>query len=131
MANNGNYSKRVNQFATQISNMEQNSREAIFISDSTDVTVDTTDTQVAASLQGALQVAIAIVINLSIADDARAEKVTNELLSYAQVGQENGQLIVVEGSESVNVTTTDTDVAISIQVLLQILVALVGQLDIL
>lgn len=119
----------VSQFANQVSRLEQQSKEAIFVINSKGVTVDTTDTQVAASLQAALQVAIAIVINISIGDDARASKVTEELLSYSRVDQTNRQLIVIEGSEEVTCTTTDTDVAISIQVLLQILVALVGQLD--
>ncbi|MEC5424645.1 spore coat protein [Virgibacillus sp. C22-A2] len=130
MSNNTTkYSNKVSQFANQISKLEQSSKEAIFVIDSKDVTVDTTDTQVAVSLQAALQVAIAIVINISIEDDARASKITEELMSYSKVDQSNKQLIVVEGSEGVTVTTTDTDVAVSIQVLLQVLIALVGQLD--
>ncbi|WP_349774616.1 spore coat protein [Virgibacillus sp. LDC-1] len=41
------------------------------------------------------------------------------------------QQLLIEGSNDVEVTTSDTDVAVSIQVLLQILIALVAQLDIL
>lgn len=131
MSRTSNQSRAVSQYADQISGIEQQSREAIFILNSTDVTVDTTDTQVAVSLQAALQVAIVIVVNISIASSSRAQEVTEELLGYSRIDQSNRQLIVIDGSESVNVTTTDTDVAASIQVLLQILVTLVAQLDIL
>ncbi|MCZ0703788.1 spore coat protein X [Natronobacillus azotifigens] len=121
--------RAVSQYQDQISDVEQRSREAIFVLNSTDVTIDTTDTQVAVSLQAALQVAIAIVINISIDDGERAKEVTEQLLGYSRIEQVNKQLIVVDGSESVNVTTTDTNVAASVQVLLQILIALVGQLN--
>ncbi|MRH44953.1 hypothetical protein GH741_20115 [Aquibacillus halophilus] len=131
MGKTNNEAKAVSQYANEISDIEQSSREAIFILNSTEVTVDTTDTQVAVSLQVALQVAIAIVVNISIADSSRAEKVTEELLAYSQIDQLNRQLIVIDGSENVTVSTTDTDVAASIQVLLQVLISLVGQLDIL
>jgi len=117
--------------AEQIADIDQSSHELIIIRDSCDVTVETTDTQVAVSLQAALQVAIAIVINITIADSKRAERVTQELLERAQIRQSNRQKLVIINSRSVDVTTTDTDVAISLQVLLQILVALVAQLDIL
>ncbi|MDC3413615.1 spore coat protein [Aquibacillus sp. 3ASR75-11] len=131
MVSHQNNSKTVNQLSNQISTIDQNSREAIYVLNSNEVEVNTTDTQVAVSLQAALQVAIAIVVNISIADSSRAKQVTEELLAYSQVDQSNRQLVVVDGSENVTVTTTDTDVAASIQVLLQILIALVGQLDIL
>ncbi|WP_232824129.1 MULTISPECIES: spore coat protein [Paraliobacillus] len=131
MSRTNNQSRAVSQYADQISDIEQQSKEAIFILNSTDVTVDTTDTQVAVSLQAALQVAIVIVVNISIASSSRAQEVTEELLGYSRIDQSNRQLIVIDGSESVNVTTTDTDVAASIQVLLQILLTLVAQLDIL
>ncbi len=117
--------------AAEIADIDQSSNEIIIIRDSCDVTVETTDTQVAVSLQAALQVAIAIVVNITIADSSRAETVTQELLQRAQIRQANRQKLVIVNSRSVNVTTTDTDVAISLQLLLQILVALVAQLDIL
>lgn len=117
--------------ADQISEIDQTSNEVIIIRDSCDVTVETTDTKVAVSLQAALQVAIAVVINITIADDSRAEKVTQELLQMSQIRQANRQRLVIVNSRTVDVTTTDTDVAISLQVMLQILVALFVQLDIL
>lgn len=117
--------------ATEIAEIDQSSNEVIIIRDSCDIEVVTTDTQIAASLQAALQVAIAVVVNITIADSDRAEVVTQELLEKAQIRQSNRQRLVIINSRSVDVTTTDTDVAISLQLLLQILVALVVQLDIL
>ncbi|WP_330948489.1 spore coat protein [Virgibacillus sp. MG-45] len=109
----------------------QETEEFIHIIDSSGVRVHTTDTQVGVSLQAALQVAIAIVINITIADSNCAEQVTQELLQSARTRQVQEQTLVIQGSENVDVTTSDTDVAVSIQVLLQILVTLVAQLDIL
>lgn len=113
------------------SDIDQLSNELIVIRDSANVTVSTTDTQVAVSLQAALQVAIAIVINISIADATRAERVTTELLERAQIRQTNRQRLIIVNSRDVEVTTVDTDVAISLQLLLQILLALIVQLEIL
>ncbi|GEN83737.1 spore coat protein X [Sporosarcina luteola] len=113
------------------SDIDQLSSELIVIRDSCNITVHTTDTQIAASLQAALQVAIAIVVNISIADGARAERVTTELLERAQIRQTNRQRLIIVNSRDVEVTTEDTDVAISLQLLLQILLALIVQLDIL
>ncbi|MBO1511581.1 spore coat protein [Metabacillus bambusae] len=120
----------VQQQAAQVSETEQFSSETIIIKDSCDVNVHSTDTQIAVSLQVALQVAIALVINLTIADSNQAEQVTQQLLQQADTKQVNRQKLVIENSRDVNVTTTDTDVAISLQVLLQILIALVVNIDI-
>ncbi|MBB4825640.1 spore coat protein X [Sporosarcina luteola] len=117
--------------ADLITDIDQLSNELIVIRDSCNVTVSTTDTQVAVSLQAALQVAIAIVVNISIADGTRAERVTAELLERAQIRQTNRQRLIIINSRDVDVTTEDTDVAISLQLLLQILLALIVQLDIL
>ncbi|MEI3614956.1 spore coat protein [Pseudogracilibacillus sp. SO30301A] len=117
--------------ADQYSEIDQSSNETIIIRDSCEITVETTDTKVAASLQAALQVAIAVVINITIADSSRAEKVTQELLEMSQIRQANRQKLVIENCREIDVTTTDTDVAISLQVMLQILVALFAQLGIL
>lgn len=117
--------------ADQITEIDQSSHEIIIIRDSCDIKVETTDTQIAASLQAALQVAISVVINISIADSSRAEKVTQELLEMSDIRQSNRQRLEIINSRTVDVRTTDTDVAISLQVMLQILVALFAQLDIL
>lgn len=121
----------VGQHAAQVSETEQISSETIIVRDSCEVDVTSTDTQVAVSIQVALQVAIALVINLTIADSARAEQVTQQLLQQADIKQLNKQKLIIENSRQVSVKTTDTDVAISLQVLLQVLIALVVNIDIL
>lgn len=117
--------------AKAFSDIDQLSQELIVIRDSCNVTVHTTDTQIAASLQAALQVAIAVVVNISIADGARAERVTAELLERSQIRQTNRQKLFIVNSRDVEVKTEDIDIAISLQLLLQILLALIVQLDIL
>ncbi|WP_301109150.1 spore coat protein [Sporosarcina sp.] len=127
----GSYNNNTGADAEVSSEIDQLSNELIVIRDSCGITVSTTDTQVAVSLQAALQVAIAIVVNISIADGTRAERVTAELLERSQIRQTNRQRLIIVNCRDVEVTTVDTDVAISLQLLLQILLALVVQLDIL
>ncbi|WP_273122503.1 spore coat protein [Metabacillus sp. HB246100] len=117
--------------SVQINETVQASEEYIFIKDSCNIEVTSTDTQVAVSLQAAIQVAIALVINLTIADSNRAEQVTEQLLQSSVIKQANKQKLIIENSRDVTVTTTDTDVAISLQVMIQILIALLVQIDIL
>lgn len=119
------------QAAEQVNKTLQLSEEYIFIKDSCDVTVSTTDTKAALSLQAALQAVIAIIISISIADSAKAEKVTQELIQTAKIKQITYQKTIIENSRNVDVTTTDTQIAVNIQVLLQLLVALIARLDIL
>ncbi|OAS83834.1 MULTISPECIES: spore coat protein [Metabacillus] len=119
------------QDAVQVTETLQASEELIVIKDSCNIEVKTTETQVAVSLQAAIQVAIALVINLTIADSNQAEKVTQQLLQNSVIKQANKQKLIIENSRDVKVTTTDTDVAISLQVLIQILLALLVQIDIL
>ena len=118
------------QEATHENKTFQLSEEYILIKDSCDVSVHTTDTKAALSLQASLQAAIAIVISISIADSARAEKITQDLLQSSKIEQVTKQRTIIENSRNVNVTTTDTQVAANIQVLLQVLVALLVKLDI-
>nr|WP_309101280.1 spore coat protein [Fredinandcohnia onubensis] len=119
------------QEATQKFSNLQLSEELIFIKDSCDVTVNTTDNKAAISLQAALQAAIVVLINISIADNTKAEQVTQELLQSAKINQITRQKTVIENSRNVDVKTTDNQIAINIQLLLQILLALLVQIDIL
>lgn len=124
-------SDRIEQMAEQINKDIQISEELIHIIDSCDVTVSSTDTKAALSLQASLQAAIALIINISVADSARAERITQDLLQTTKTKQQTLQKIVVENSQGVHVTTTDTQIALNIQVLLQLLIALIAKLDIL
>lgn len=119
------------QAAEQTSVINQYTEEWIFIKDSCDVTVNTTDTKAALSLQAALQAAILVVIRISIADGQMAEQITQELLQSSRVQQGTRQKTIIENSKNVSVTTTDTQIALNIQVLLQLLLAVVVELELL
>lgn len=109
----------------------QQSYERIYIRDSVDVDVTTTETQVALNLQVAIQAAIALVVSISIADSSKAEMVTQDLNASLKSIQLNKQETYIENSRNVNVTTTDTDIAVNAQILLQVLLALLIRLEIL
>ena len=110
---------------------QQKSYEWIIVKDSEDVQVSTTDTQAAISLQLAIQVAIVIVISITIGDNDQGNDVVQDLKQYMKTSQKNKQKTIIEGSKHVKVETTDTDIAVNIQALLQILVAIVAKLDVL
>ncbi|MBN6186185.1 spore coat protein [Aneurinibacillus sp. BA2021] len=120
----------VDQEARQIENTVQKSNELIIVKDSCDVTVETTDTQAAVNIQAALQFAIALVIDISVASSDRSSRITQELLQKINVKQANNQKTVIENSRGVKVTTTDTDVSVNVQLLAQILAALVARINI-
>lgn len=122
---------RVRQGAEQIARTDQDSNELIIIRESCNVRVETTDTQAAVSLQVGLQVAIALVISILIGDNDRGQDIAQELLQASDVEQLNRQIVVIENSKDVTITTTDTDVAVNVQVLFQILLALIARVDIL
>ncbi|WP_394514647.1 spore coat protein [Priestia aryabhattai] len=119
------------QEAEQIAKTEQQSFEKIIVKDSEGVRVHTTDTQVAATIQAALQVAIAVVVRITIGDSEQANGVLEELKQVSSIKQKNAQKTIIENSTNVRVTTTDTDVAVNLQLLLQVLVAILVSLDIL
>jgi spore coat protein X len=118
------------QDADQVSLMEQDSEELIFIKDSCNICVQTTNTQAAVSLQIALQLAIALVLRVTILDSDQGQSVTEDLLQYFDSEQNNFQKISIENSKDINITTTDTDIAVNIQALLQVLLTLVAKVDI-
>ena len=121
----------VSQEAVQKSKEFQLSEELIYIKDSCDVSVSTTDTKAALSLQAALQAAIVVVLKISIANSEQAEEIAQELLQSSQIKQITRQKTIIENSRNVNVATTDTQIAANIQLLLQILIALIIELKIL
>lgn len=128
---NNNSDATVTQEADQYSFMEQESGELIWVKESCNIKVNSTDTQVGLSLQAALQLAIAIVLNISIADSNRSEAVSQELMQHLNTEQTNKQKIYIYNTKDANVTTTDTDLAVNLQVMLQVLIALVVMIDIL
>ena len=119
------------QAGTQTSKTIQLNEEYIFIKDSCDVTVTTTDTKAAVNLQAGLQAAILILISISVGSSETAEDFTQELMQTAKVKQVTFQKTVIENSRKVEVTTTDTQIGANIQILLQLLIALAVKLEIL
>ncbi|MBD8028592.1 spore coat protein [Ureibacillus sp. Re31] len=121
----------VTQNFDQVMLVEQTSDELIWIKDSCNITVDTNDTQAAISLQVGLQLAIALVISISLGDSIEGRAVAQELFQKLDSEQTNKQKVYIDNSKDVTVTTTDTDIAVNIQALLQVLVSLVVKLDVL
>lgn len=118
------------QGGSQFSSVDQESDELIWIKDSCNVTVRSTDTQAAVSLQVGIQLAIALVISIAIGDTAQGQAVSQELFQKFNDEQTNKQKIYVDNSKDVNIVTTDTDLSVNIEAMLQVLVALVARLDI-
>ncbi|SME51717.1 spore coat protein [Bacillus cereus] len=131
--NDYSFSKNANflEEAIQTDEIDQISEESITIVDSADVEVTTTDTKAALSIQAALQAAIVVIISISIADSEKADRVAQELFQKSSIKQINKQETVIRNSRNVTVTTTDTDIAVNVQILLQILLALLVKLNIL
>ncbi|MCY8957043.1 spore coat protein [Bacillus cereus] len=131
--NSYSFSKNANflEEAIQTDEIDQVSEEYIEIVDSADVQVTTTDTKAALSIQAALQAAIVVVVSISIADSEKADRVAQELFQKSSIKQINRQKTFIKNSRNVTVTTTDTDIAVNVQILLQILLALLVKLNIL
>lgn len=82
-------------------------------------------------MQLGIQAAIAAVIIATVGDTEQGRAVVQDSRQFTISRQRNVQRTIIEGSRNVSVTTTDTDLAVNIQALLQILVAIIVKLDIL
>ncbi|WP_342504731.1 spore coat protein [Sporosarcina sp. FSL K6-2383] len=129
--NNRRNSADVQQNGEQSVSNKQQSYEWIVVKDSEHIDIHTTDTQAALSLQLGIQAAIAAVISITIGDTVQGKAVAQDMKQFIKTKQRNVQKTIVEGSRNITVTTTDTDLAVNIQALLQILVTLVAKLDVL
>lgn len=128
--NKDSHKADVTQDANQFAAMEQDSDELIYIKESCNICVHTTATQASASLQIALQLAIALVLRITIFDNDKGNSIAQDLLQYFDSEQSNKQKIVIENSKDINVKTSDTDIAVNINALLEVLLSLVVKLDI-
>ena len=122
---------KIDQDARQDNNQVQLSEELIYIKDSCNVNITSTDVKAALSLQAALQAAIAVILSISVADPDNAEKITQQLIQSSNVKQITRQKTIVENSRDIDITTTDAQIALNIQLLLQLLLALIVEIDIL
>ncbi|KJL04711.1 spore coat protein [Priestia aryabhattai B8W22] len=121
---------RENQVAKQKEETVQYSEETIFVCDSADVEVNTTSIKAALSVQAALQAAIVLVLTIAIGSSAEAESIAQELFQKSSIKQINRQRTVIKNSRNVKVTVSDTEIAINIQVLIELLLALLVELEI-
>ncbi|MFE0506395.1 spore coat protein [Peribacillus butanolivorans] len=126
-----NEETEIDQVAKEENSQLQLSEELIYIKDSCNVNVTSTDVKAALSLQTALQAAIAVIVSITIADTENADRITQELIQSSNVRQITRQKTIVENSRDIDITTTDADIAINIQLLLQLLLALIVEIDIL
>ncbi|MCK2018982.1 spore coat protein [Peribacillus frigoritolerans] len=122
---------KIDQDARQDNNQVQLSEELIYIKDSCNVNITSTDVKAALSLQAALQAAIAVIVSISVADADNADKITQQLIQSSNVKQITRQKTIVENSRDIEITTTDAQIALNIQLLLQLLLALIVEIDIL
>jgi spore coat protein X len=94
------------------------------------VEVHTTDTQVALSLQAAIQAAIAVVISVTVGDSDKGSAVVQDIKQLFKSTQRNTQKTIIHGSRQIKVKTTDTQAAVNIQALLQVLLTIVAKLEV-
>ncbi|MFZ4453230.1 spore coat protein [Salibacterium aidingense] len=120
------------QSAEQSSKTVQASEEYIQVVDSCDVTVSTVDTKGALNLQAALQAALVIIITITIfgGDASQADEFTQDLLQSSKIKQVTFQQTYIENSRDVTIETNDTQLALNIQLLLQLLLAVAIVVDI-
>ncbi|RUL48258.1 spore coat protein [Lysinibacillus antri] len=109
---------------------QQQSYEWIIVKDSEYVDIHSTDTQAAISLQLGIQAAIAAVISVTIGDSDQGKNVADDIKQFMSMRQRNTQKTIIENSKGIHVTTHDTDLAVNIQAMLQILVSIVAKVDI-
>lgn len=121
---------RENQVAKQKEETVQYSEETIFVCDSADIEVNTTSIKAALSVQAALQAAIVLVLTIAIGRSAEAESIAQELFQKSSIKQINRQRTVIKNSRNVKIDVSDTEIAINIQVLIELLLALLVELEI-
>jgi spore coat protein X len=109
----------------------QSTEDEVVIKDSCNVTVTTVDVQAAINLQVAIQLAIALVLSVSIADGDAAKEIQQDLMQKISTRQAIKQKTYVKNSRDIKVSMADAEASVNIQVLLQVLLALVAKLEIL
>jgi spore coat protein X len=120
----------ISQSIVQKSSICQLSEEVIYIRDSENVTVTTTDLQVALNLQAVIQAIITLILVIILDDEERAARISQELFQKASIKQITRQRTTIIDSENVTVTTIDGQVALNLNLILHILLALIAVLDI-
>lgn len=104
--------------------------QVVIIKDSEAVEVTLANLQAVISLQLALQLAIALVVSVSVASATATERITQDLIQSVYSRQSNISTVVIEGSRNITVTEVGAEIALNIQILLQVLVALLAKVEV-
>ncbi|GMA57463.1 spore coat protein X [Alicyclobacillus sacchari] len=102
----------------------------IIVKDSENVEIASHDLQAALSLQAALELALAIVLSVSVADGNAASQVRDDLLARICTAQRIRRVIRVDNAYAVRVQVVATELAVQLQLLLQVLAAIVAKLEV-
>nr|WP_308346208.1 carboxypeptidase regulatory-like domain-containing protein [Priestia aryabhattai] len=100
------------------------------IKNSHNIKIQLSDNQSANSLQLSLHLAIALILNI-ISDTTDSDDLVIQKSIQQSIIKADKQSIVIENSRDITIITNDTDLTANIQLLLQVLVALLVQIDIL
>jgi spore coat protein X len=101
-----------------------------WIKNSHNIKIQLSDNQSANSLQLSLHLAIALILNI-ISDTTNSDDLVIQKPIQQSIIKADKQSIVIENSRDITIITNDTDLTSNIQLLLQVLVALLVQIDIL
>lgn len=109
---------------------EQASYITIVVQDSAEVEILNSDFQAALSLQATLQLALAIILSVVIADEGTYNRVVNDIVTRIQEVQILRRVIKVENSYNVRVQVVATELAFNLQLLLQLMVSILAKLEV-
>ncbi|MED4235885.1 carboxypeptidase-like regulatory domain-containing protein [Priestia megaterium] len=101
-----------------------------WIKNSHNIKIQLSDNQSPNSLQLSLHLAIALILNI-ISDTTNSDDLVIQKSIQQSIIKADKQSIVIENSRDITIITNDTDLTSNIQLLLQVLVALLVQIDIL
>ncbi|MEH6971251.1 spore coat protein [Bacillus sp. JJ675] len=105
--------------------------QLIEIVDSEHVTVNTTNITASLSLQAIVITIIIMAVQLVIEDSETADLITEQILAVNRLQNRKKTVIHVIGSRDVVITLSSVEIAVSIQILTDVLIALLTELDIL
>lgn len=104
--------------------------QLVVVKHSENVEISLTNIQALINLQFALQLAIELILSVSLLTTAQNGRVIQDLTEVTHSSQRTVSTIVVENSRNVTVNETTADIAANVQLLLQVLLAIVAKLDV-
>ena len=105
--------------------------QLIEVIDSEHVTVNTANITAALSLQAIVISLTILSAQLAIEDEDTADIVTEHVLAVHRLQSRRRVIIKVIGSRNVTITLSSLEILLSVQVLTEVLIALITELDIL